>query len=279
MKINTILSNSIGEFKENILKLEDVSVKFANNENYTLNDISLIISFNNRSSNKSEIIALLGSNGSGKSTLLKIINGTIKPTNGTISFSSVQGDSINNNMPNIVTLTQNVNDSLFDELTVFENCILYKKSYKNKTEKDIIDICNKKEEYAKYLQTFNHNLYSKLDEKVANLSGGEKQALILALCINLKPEILLLDEHTSALDPKLAESIIKITVEKAKQYNITCIICTHNLSHAINFADRILAIKNGRIIKNVKQRDGIANDKIPAINRMMKKEDLMFLYD
>ena len=103
--------------------------------------------------------------------------------------------------------------------------------------------------FRNYLMEFNKNLSTKLDVMANSLSGGEQQTLALALSVLHPPKILLLDEHTSALDPKTAANLLDITNRVVKKHKITCILSTHNLETAVNFGNRILALSNGKIFK------------------------------
>lgn len=174
-----------------------------------------------------DFIILLGSNGSGKSTLLKILNQQYKPTQGSIEAHH----SFHTHY-----LTQNYNEAVFNTLTVFENYCLVK-ACSNTTRKSC----------ENYLSQYNPNLAKKLNQLVAKLSGGEKQALALALIMIRPPEILLLDEHTSALDPKTGNQFMSLTNELITQNQITCILATHDLDLALSYGNQIVALKQGKV--------------------------------
>ena len=101
--------------------------------------------------------------------------------------------------------------------------------------------------YQDYLSAFHHQLPKKMDVLVTALSGGERQSLVLALCLLYPPELLLLDEHTSALDPKIAASLIKYTEKLLAEKSITCILATHNLEIALRYGNRLLALAEGQV--------------------------------
>ena len=195
----------------------------------------------------SDFIILLGSNGSGKSSLLKLLDKRYRASTGSITIG---GNNINNIPANhlsstIKTLTQNSHDSLFSSLTLLENYLLVKQHHepalltlREKSERDFL---------VTYLEKFNPNLSAKLDQSVETLSGGEKQALALALIVLYPPKLLLLDEHTSALDPKTAEQLIQLTNEIIHKNHITCILATHDLKIAEQYGNRIVALKNGEM--------------------------------
>ena len=145
----------------------------------------------------------------------------------------------------IVTVTQDLRDSLFYNLTVLENCLLWETRF----QKISFKIRKKKERlfYQDYLSGFHAKLPEKLDVCVSTLSGGERQSLILALCLLHPPELLLLDEHTSALDPKIAANLIDYTERLLEEKSITCVLTTHNLDIALKYGDRLLALAEGEI--------------------------------
>lgn len=133
-------------------------------------------------------------------------------------------------------------------MTVLENCILAKQRYETK----LLQLSTTATEYSffeNYLKPFNLNLADKLNVAVGLLSGGEQQALALALSVLSRPKILLLDEHTSALDPQSAERLMQITEQVIREHQITCILSTHDLDLALNYGDRILALGNGTVLK------------------------------
>ncbi len=190
--------------------------------------------------NQGDFIILLGSNGSGKSSFLKLLDQRYQLTTGEICLPRKK----------IATLTQHYNESLFTSLTVIENYVLIK----NKKEK--------KSAVIEYLNQFNENLKNKLHTVVDNLSGGEKQALALALNLINLPDILLLDEHTSALDPLTRKNLMLITDRMVKKYGITCILTTHDLDIATNYGNRILAIKNGKIHHACDNKNSLSTEKL-----------------
>lgn len=217
------------------IEVNHVNLAFGK-QNNTLDQIELSVQ-------KGEFIIILGGNGSGKSSLLKLIDGTYQPTSGDIFIQEkdVKNYSVKKINALVARLTQDFAQSLFCTLSVFENCLL---AQKNK-------MSNKKtyHYFSEYLSQFNPNLPKKMNITVAALSGGEKQSLALALKLVNNPEILLLDEHTSALDPKTAERLLKTTEKIVRQRNLTCILTTHHLPTAIHYGDRLIALHEGKLKK------------------------------
>lgn len=239
-----------------IIELKNISL-------ITKNNIAILNNIN-YSINQGDFVILLGSNGSGKSSLLKLLDQRYHFNQGEIH---IHGKAINQYSPAqlthiIATLTQHCNESLFPSLTVIENYSLIK----NKNIKNIFQFSRREKtsHIMQYLNQFNINLKDKLNTLVDNLSGGEKQALALALNLLNPPDILLLDEHTSALDPNTRKSLMTITDYMIKKYRMTCILTTHDLDIAANYGNRILAIKQGKISYTLNNKSIISHEQLLA---------------
>lgn len=200
---------------------------------------------------KDDFVILLGSNGSGKSTLLKLLHRQHTLDDGQIHFmgSPLVEHEAQDFSKNVSFLTQNCADSLFTSLTVYENFLLIKRDRATSACR------NEQKQFQDYLLDFNPNLAKKLNAPITQLSGGEKQALTLALCLLHPPALLLLDEHTSALDPKTSEQIMQLTQTKIIEHNITCILTTHDLDIALRYGNRILMLHEGEVKKMFDRED------------------------
>jgi putative ABC transport system ATP-binding protein len=192
---------------------------------------------------------VLGSNGSGKSSLIKIINKTNQNFKGDIIFE-LKGQNIKISseeyLKHIATITQDIDSNLFLELSVLENCILYASRYKSSSL--FLKEASDQDKYSDYLKKYNVKLSSKLGTQAAKLSGGERQSLILALTFLHTPSLLLLDEHTSALDPLASAMLMQLTSDKISDEQVTCIMTTHSLDHALRYGNKLIALKDGKII-------------------------------
>lgn len=223
-----------------ILVIENLSFKISGLAKAILHNITYTV-------NKGDFVILLGSNGSGKSSLLKLIDKRNIATHGQIYFvnKKINDYAHKKFSSDLITLTQNYGESLFNSLTVHENFLMAKqrvaKNSKNLLEMSDRNFC------AHYLQKFNPNLNRKLETIASALSGGEQQALALALSVLHTPQLLLLDEYTSALDPKSAQRLIEITSKVISENNITCILATHDLKIALHYGNKILALRDGEI--------------------------------
>lgn len=228
----------------NILTLDNVSLYFKGVEKPALVNI-------NYSLKPGDFVIVLGSNGSGKSSLLKLLHRYHASNEGKIYFQDkpIAEHHLKSFSRKVKVLTQNCNDSLFSSLTLYENYLLVKEQNKFSFTKHH----KEKRDLANYLSDFNPNLAHKLDAYMNQFSGGEKQAVALAFCLLSPPSLLLLDEHTSALDPKTSDQIMQLTQKMISKYHITCLLTTHDLDIAVNYGNRILMLKEGKIDKVIEK--------------------------
>lgn len=231
-----------------ILELKKVCFSTPSREQSIIDNVSFSI-------NPGDFIILLGSNGSGKSSLINLINRTYTLNSGRIllfnkklnDYSSLQLAKM------VVTLTQNTAENLFMDMSIAENARLSHMRGKN-----LFELENKKnffKTFKEYLQQFHLGLAKRLDAPVSKLSGGERQILTLALQLQHNPDLILLDEHTSALDPKTADLIMEKTYQAISTRKMTCIMTTHNLDFALKYGNRLLAINKGKIVHVVCEKD------------------------
>ena len=197
--------------------------------------------------NAGDFVVVLGGNGSGKSTLIKLINQTYQATTGDILLKqkSIRDYSAVQMRQEIVTLTQSINDSLFLDLTVEENALLIETMNATPTRQSL----------PEYLATFHQKLATHLKTRVKQLSGGEQQILAFALYLRHKPDLLLLDEHTSALDPKKSDAVMQFTDEFIRKEKLTCLMTTHELKYALQYGNRLIALRDGQIVFDVRDEE------------------------
>ncbi|MBS0627890.1 MAG: ATP-binding cassette domain-containing protein [Verrucomicrobia bacterium] len=227
-----------------LLSLTEISLKVPSKETPILDNLSLDIF-------RGEFIILLGSNGCGKSSLLKVVNGLSTPTSGSLYFKkeNLLQKSLTQRSKSIVTLTQDLNLSTFSDLTVLENCLIA--LHRNKLTSFSFSSKEKQKKIKAYLEIYNPNLAEKLAMPVSSLSGGERQTLALAMNLWISPSLLLLDEHTSALDPYMAKKLMHLTHEITERQQVTTVVATHNLDDALTYGTRLIVMKQGKIILDV----------------------------
>ena len=196
-----------------------------------------------------EFISIIGSNGSGKTSLLNIICGSIPVDEGKIVLDGVDITQMPEYLRHrkIGRVFQNPALGSCPNLTILENLSLADnkgKSYnlRSGTNKNRISY------YRDQLHQLKIGLEDKLNTKVGNLSGGQRQALSILMATMTPIEFLILDEHTAALDPATAETIMALTDQIIKEKKITAIMVTHNLRYAVEYGNRLLMMHQGNII-------------------------------
>ncbi|MCK9234473.1 MAG: ATP-binding cassette domain-containing protein [Acholeplasmataceae bacterium] len=214
-----------------------------------LNNINLTI-------DEGDFVTVIGSNGSGKSTFLNIIAGTYFADEGEITLAGHNITNLNE-YKRAKYLGRVFQDPLVGtckDLSLIENLyIASRKKYKKRLK---WAFSKKTDSYFKELVTkLNLDLGNKLKQKVSVLSGGQRQAITLLMAIMEKPKLLLLDEHTAALDPKTSETVLTITNDLVTKEKITTIMITHNMQDALTYGNRLIMFKEGEIILDAKKEE------------------------
>ncbi|RRD96477.1 ATP-binding cassette domain-containing protein [Clostridiales bacterium COT073_COT-073] len=193
--------------------------------------------------------ALLGSNGCGKSTLLNIISGNIAPDSGLIVVDGedVTKDNEEKRAMYIGRVHQNPSLGVSASLNILENMSLADKKGEKFGIKRLIRPKNRVR-YESILKELDLGLENKMDVMVKFLSGGQRQSLSLCMATMKNPKLLLLDEHTAALDPKTSRVIMEKTRELLERKAITTIMISHNMKDAITYSDRVVMLDQGEII-------------------------------
>lgn len=214
----------------------------------TVDEVTLFDNFN-LSVKKGEFISVIGSNGSGKTTLLNILCGTIPIKSGNILF----GNEDISKMPEykrakkIGRVFQDPAKGTCSELTIIENMALA--DNKNKAYGLTKAVSKKRINYYKsLLEECDMGLENRMNIPVGRLSGGQRQALALVIANMSDIELLILDEHTAALDPKTSETIMRLTDKLVKEKGVTTIMVTHNLRFAVEYGDRLIMMHEGNIV-------------------------------
>lgn len=247
---------------------------------FNKNTINENIVFNNFSfqASKGDFVTIIGSNGAGKSTLLNIIAGSIMEDKGKVLINgqdvSRKADYIR--AKGIGRVYQDPSLGVASKMTILENLSLA--DNKGKTYGLSLGINKKRIEYYKdILKRINLGLEDKIYNKVELLSGGQRQALSLLMAVINKPDILLLDEHTAALDPKTSVKIMNITRDVIKENNVTTLMVTHNLKSAIEYGNRLIMIHEGKIVIDINrsEKKNLTTDKLLALfEKVNVKDDL-----
>ncbi|MCW0952643.1 ATP-binding cassette domain-containing protein [Weissella ceti] len=196
-----------------------------------------------------EFVTVLGSNGAGKSTLLNVIAGSLKLTSGEIWLGGENVTNLND-LQRTKTLARVFQDPKLGtapRMTVAENLLLSQKRGQRRGLRNRGLTAEKKAELATITETMGNGLSQRLDVPTGKLSGGQRQALSFLMATQVRPDVLLLDEHTAALDPKTSQQLMTLTNEKIREAKLTAMMITHDLNDALIYGDRLLVIENGGI--------------------------------
>jgi putative tryptophan/tyrosine transport system ATP-binding protein len=229
-------------------------------EKIALQDINLTL-------RKGDFVTIIGSNGAGKSTLMNLISGVLFPDEGTIY---IDGQDVTM-MPEYVRsryigrVFQDPMAGTAPSMTIEENLAMaFARNQKRTLRRGVT---KKRRDYFREVLSMLHlGLENRLQAKVGLLSGGERQALSLLMATFTEPAILLLDEHTAALDPARAELITNLTKDIVKQYGLTTLMVTHNMQQAIDLGNRLIMMDKGQIILEVDENEkkGLTVEKLLA---------------
>lgn len=212
-----------------------------------------------------EFVVVLGGNGSGKSTLLNVIAGTLQPASGDVFIAGkkMNGKKEFERSAHIARIFQDPFMGTASALTMEENFRLA--SLRSRSKRLTIGINNKFREHIKEkISLLNLGLENKLQQPMGTLSGGQRQALTLAMAVMDKAEILLLDEPVAALNPKTADLIMSKTDELIKKFKLTALLVTHSLRDAQRYGNRIIVMEDGCVIKNFQENEkaGLSSDEM-----------------
>ena len=201
---------------------------------------------------KGDFVTVIGGNGAGKSTLQNAIAGVWKPDYGTIEIDGVDVT----NMPEhkrasfLGRVFQDPMKGTAPDMEIAENlAIASKRGIRRRFVRGVRR--SDREYYRELLKTLDLGLEDRLSTKVGLLSGGQRQAVTLLMASMNKPKLLLLDEHTAALDPKTAAKVLEITDKIVTENNLTTLMITHNMKDAIAHGNRLIMLQEGRVIVDV----------------------------
>ncbi|GHU13753.1 ABC transporter ATP-binding protein [Alphaproteobacteria bacterium] len=206
---------------------------------------------------------VIGANGSGKSTLLKIISGEHKPDSGKIKRRGL-----------ISQVVQDVNRGTIPAMTLLENVAL--SQMRNKKPKFSF-YSRYKKEVMKKIEALNIGLEKYIDQPLGALSGGQRQTIATLMAINSGGQILLLDEHTSALDPKMQVTLMEYTVKSVLEQQLTTMMITHNMEDAIRYGNRLIMLHKGRIVVDIRGEEKAKLNAKTLLSLFHKYEDQSLL--
>lgn len=231
-----------------MLKLQNLSKTFNPGtpmENTVLKNLSLHVK-------DKDFISLLGSNGAGKSTLLHLIAGTYEADNGIILLDgqNITQEKAHKRATLLGRVQQDPRLSVSPSMTLLENLSLADAKGESFSLRRAVDL-NRISYYKEQLASLGLGLETKLHTKIGLLSGGQRQAVALFMAVMKKPKLLLLDEHTAALDPRTSELIMGVTEDLIVKEGITTLMVTHNMNHALTYGNRLVMMHEGNIVEDL----------------------------
>lgn len=202
--------------------------------------------------NPGDFVTIIGGNGAGKSTLLNMIAGVHPVDSGSLKLDGIditkQPEHVRAKL--LGRVFQDPMKGTAANMEIQENLALaYRRGKKRGLRWGITS--DEKQQYVEILKTLDLGLENRLSSKVGLLSGGQRQALTLLMATLVKPKLLLLDEHTAALDPKTAKKVLDLTETIVESNNLTALMVTHNMKDAIHIGNRLIMMHDGNIIFDI----------------------------
>ena len=249
-----------------MLDLNDVSVTFhagTVNERKALDHVSLHL-------DRGEFVCVLGTNGAGKSTLLNAVSGTLSADSGTITLDGMDltRQPEHKRARYIGRLFQDPMKGTAPDMSIVENLGL---AYSRGTRMTLSRAFQKKDRqlFHDRLSQLGLGLEDRMNQPVGLLSGGQRQALTLLMATIVTPKLLLLDEHTAALDPNTAAQVMKLTDQIIHENQITTLMITHNLRQALEYGTKTLIMNEGKIVRVLEGEE----------KKQTSVEELLQMYD
>ena len=248
-----------------IIELKNATKVIENGEErkVILDDVSLKIY-------AKDFITILGGNGAGKSTLFNAISGTLSLTSGSVF---IKGNDVTNHSPEkraaaISRVFQDPKVGTAPRMTVAENIAIAALRGQRRSLR-LRDITKYKADFASLGEQISNGLEKHLDTPTGNLSGGQRQALSLLMATIVPPDLLLLDEHTAALDPKTSVALMQLTDDLVTSKNLTALMITHHMEDALKYGNRLIVMKDGKIVQDLTTSE----------KEQMKLEDFYRIFD
>lgn len=244
-----------------ILELKNVQTlvnKGTTNQTMILKGINLAI-------NAGDFITIVGTNGAGKSTLFNVIGGNLRADNGQIFHNGqdITRTSEEDRTPFLARVFQDPKLGTAPRMTVAENMLLATKRGEHRH----LFPRKLKQNMARFTElaaTMNNGLENRMTTATGALSGGQRQALSFLMATLKRPDILLLDEHTAALDPHTSLSLLHATNERITKDHLTALMITHHLEDALTYGNRLIVLKDGQIKADFKgeAKQSLTTDKL-----------------
>ena len=260
---------------EGIITLSDITKIFnrgTQDEKRALDGIDLVIA-------PGDFVTVIGSNGAGKSTLLNIIAGTYQPDEGRIMIDNqdVTKAPDYRMAGHVARVFQDPTQGTAAKMTIEENLSLAELRGKRRGLKWGVTRSRRKR-YSEVLKILDLGLEDRLKQDVGLLSGGQRQSLTLLMATLSLPRLLLLDEHTAALDPKTADKVSELTEMMVTEHKLTTLMVTHNMNQALHYGNRMIMLHQGRVQMDVSGEEKqklTVREVIAKFGKTLKDETLL----
>lgn len=225
-----------------------------------------------------DFCVVIGSNGAGKSSLLNAVSGKLPLDEGRIE---INGDDltrlpVHRRAAHIARVFQDPMIGTAPSMSVAENMLLAElRGHRPRLVPGLT--AKRRAAFKERLAVVGLGLEERLDTQVGLLSGGQRQSLSLVMAVSTKPDLLLLDEHTAALDPRTADLVMQATVAAIKAYGLTALMVTHNMQHAVDYGNRLIMMDAGRIRLSLAGADKVDVSVENLIGRFHEKADWIML--
>ena len=235
-----------------ILSIESIHKTFEAgtvNENHVLQGLSLDVK-------EGDFISIIGGNGAGKSTLMNALAGSLTVDAGDILLEgkSIKNLSIAKRSKSISRVFQDPKVGTASRLTIEENmAIAYRRGLSRGLSWGVKE--SERAIFKEALKELDMGLENRMKVDTQFLSGGQRQALTLLMASLIKPKLLLLDEHTAALDPKISDMVMDLTQKIVESHQLTALMITHNMENAIEYGNRLVMLHRGRIVVDISGKE------------------------
>ena len=221
---------------------------------------------------------VIGSNGAGKSSMLNAISGALVLDTGKVLINGddVTAMPVHKRAIRLARVFQDPMKGTAASMTVAENMLLADLRSNRRTLRRGLNSA-RLASYKERLSLLGLGLENRLDTRVELLSGGQRQSLSLIMAVGGSPELLLLDEHTAALDPRTADIVMQATIRAVEALKLTTLMVTHNMQHAVDFGHRVIMLDAGRVRLEIAGREKAAITVPDLIGHFSVKTDRMFL--
>ncbi|CAJ97231.1 ABC-type transporter, ATPase component [Cupriavidus necator H16] len=202
--------------------------------------------------NQGDFVVVVGGNGAGKSTLLSMLAGEVLPDSGSIRVNGVNVTPLGTHLraKYIARVFQDPSIGTAAALNIEENLAVAALRGQRRTFGRGLTSAQARE-FQQRLGTFGLGLENRMKAQAGLLSGGQRQALSLLMAVLREPQLLLLDEHTAALDPRTAEAVMRVTSQVVDQAGLTTLMVTHNMHHALQYGNRLIMMRHGAVVADL----------------------------